>query len=100
MLTTKPVIDTTDYMMKAQSLPLEMASYAARIWFAWMCAPWSKSGPSKPQQTRGALQPRRLYRPPGLQRADTQTKDAQTKTPDSFQNRGFISWGDIPGSNR
>ncbi|WP_300441757.1 hypothetical protein [Zoogloea sp.] len=42
MLTTKPVIDTTDYLMKAQSLPLEMASYAARIWFAWMCAPWSK----------------------------------------------------------
>jgi len=42
MLTTKPVIDTTDYLLKAQSLPLEMASYAARIWLAWMCAPWSK----------------------------------------------------------
>ena len=42
MLTTKPVIDTTDYLMKAQSLPLEMASYAASIWFAWMCAPCSK----------------------------------------------------------
>jgi len=40
MLTTKPILDTTDYLFKAQTLPLEMASYAATIWFAWMFKPW------------------------------------------------------------
>ncbi|MBP6800056.1 MAG: hypothetical protein RLZZ220_263 [Pseudomonadota bacterium] len=41
MLTNKPILDTTDYLLKAQTLPLEMASYAATIWFSWMFKPWS-----------------------------------------------------------
>ena len=44
MLTTTPILDTTDYLLKAQTLPLEMASYAATIWFAWMLKPWSGVG--------------------------------------------------------
>ena len=43
MLTNKPILDTTDYLLKAQTLPLEMASYAATIWFSWMFKPWSGS---------------------------------------------------------
>lgn len=41
MLTNKPILDTTDYLLKAQLLPPKMASYAATIWFYWMFKPWS-----------------------------------------------------------
>lgn len=41
MLTNKPILDTTDYLLKVQRLPFGMASYAATVWFSWMFKPWS-----------------------------------------------------------
>lgn len=58
MLTNKPILDTTDYLLKAQLIPLKMASVAATVWVYWMFKPWSgfDAKPATPSpRTRGEI---------------------------------------------